>query len=505
MKFIPAQLATLFQDGASHRNIRFLLKFLGMLVGVIVFYSLLFHFIMQWEGREFSWVTGFYWTLTVMSTLGFGDITFTSDLGRLFSIVVLLTGIIFLLVMLPFTIIQFFYAPWLEAHSRSLAPRELPPATSGHVLIIGADPTALNLARKMRQYGHAYALLCPAVQSALALHDQGYAVVVGEHDDAETYRRLRAERAALVVALDSDVRNTSIAFTVREVSPHTPILGKVDQDESQDILTLAGCTHVFPFTSMLGQAIARRSLGGERRSGVIGRFSSLVVAESPVMGSRLEGKTLRQCGLRKAVGVNVVGFWERGRFSLPEPDLPLHSGMVLVIAGDEEQIRSYDAFAGAPAKNDAPVIILGGGRVGRAAAEQLLQQGQDYRVVEKAPGDGAAGAPVAGNAATWGAGAGGHPPGPGRAHHHPRQRLELVPDHLLPPPAAGHADHQPGHPGPQHRRAAQRRGRPGHLPRLAGGQHRGQSAEPGQGAHAERGHQHLPYARARGPGRQDPA
>lgn len=385
MKFIPAQLATLFQDGASHRNIRFLLKFLGMLVGVIVFYSLLFHFIMQWEGREFSWVTGFYWTLTVMSTLGFGDITFTSDLGRLFSIVVLLTGIIFLLVMLPFTFIQFFYAPWLEAHSRSLAPRELPPATSGHVLIIGADPTALNLARKMRQYGHAYALLCPDVQSALALHDQGYAVVVGEHDDAETYRRLRAERAALVVALDSDVRNTSIAFTVREVSPHTPILGKVDQDESQDILTLAGCTHVFPFTSMLGQAIARRSLGGERRSGVIGRFSSLVVAESPVMGSRLEGKTLRQCGLRKAVGVNVVGFWERGRFSLPEPDLPLHSGMVLVIAGDEEQIRSYDAFAGAPAKNDAPVIILGGGRVGRAAAEQLLQQGQDYRVVEKSP------------------------------------------------------------------------------------------------------------------------
>jgi spermidine/putrescine transport system permease protein len=54
------------------------------------------------EGQDHSWLTGVYWTLTVMSTLGFGDITFTSDLGRLFSIVVLLSGIFMLLIVLPF-------------------------------------------------------------------------------------------------------------------------------------------------------------------------------------------------------------------------------------------------------------------------------------------------------------------------------------------------------------------------------------------------------------------
>jgi len=61
---------------------------------------------MELEGEYYTWVTGFYWTLTVMSTLGFGDITFTSDLGRIFSIIVLLSGVIFLLVLLPFTFIQ---------------------------------------------------------------------------------------------------------------------------------------------------------------------------------------------------------------------------------------------------------------------------------------------------------------------------------------------------------------------------------------------------------------
>lgn len=43
--------------------------------------------------------------------LGFGDITFTSDLGRLFSIIVMLSGVVFLLIVFPFTFIQFFYAP----------------------------------------------------------------------------------------------------------------------------------------------------------------------------------------------------------------------------------------------------------------------------------------------------------------------------------------------------------------------------------------------------------
>lgn len=54
---------------------------------------------MEREGQTHSWVSGTYWTLVVMSTLGFGDITFPSDVGRAFSVVVLLSGTIFMLVL----------------------------------------------------------------------------------------------------------------------------------------------------------------------------------------------------------------------------------------------------------------------------------------------------------------------------------------------------------------------------------------------------------------------
>ena len=85
---------------------------------MVVLYSILFHYLMQYEGRSYSWITGLYWTLTVMTTLGFGDITFTSDPGKLFSVVVLMTGVLCLLVMLPFAFIQYVYAPWLEAQKK---------------------------------------------------------------------------------------------------------------------------------------------------------------------------------------------------------------------------------------------------------------------------------------------------------------------------------------------------------------------------------------------------
>ena len=98
MKFLPSQLAFFLGSRDTRRNLRLLRGFLLFLTAMVVLFTVAFHLLMAREGQDHSWLTGFYWTLTVMSTLGFGDITFQSDAGRLFSIVVLLSGVIFLLV-----------------------------------------------------------------------------------------------------------------------------------------------------------------------------------------------------------------------------------------------------------------------------------------------------------------------------------------------------------------------------------------------------------------------
>ena len=126
MKTVGTHLVSLMTAESQLRHqMRPFIWYILVLTGFVLLYGFLFHVIMAWEGQDHSWFTGVYWALTVMSTLGFGDITFETDLGRMFSTVVLVTGIVLLLVILPFLFIRLVYGPWLEqrARARARAPR----------------------------------------------------------------------------------------------------------------------------------------------------------------------------------------------------------------------------------------------------------------------------------------------------------------------------------------------------------------------------------------------
>jgi len=288
-------------------------------------------------------------------------------------------------VMLPFTFIQFFYAPFLEAQSKSRAARELPEDTSGHIIIIGSDRVALSLAARVRQFNYQYCILVNEVSHALDLVDQGYKAVVGDSDNPQTYSLLRADQAAMAVLLSDDMKNTNAAFTIREVAPDVQVVANADSEESVDILQLAGSSHVFQFMAMLGEMLARRTLGTGARSNVIGNIKKLNIAEAPAVDTLLVGRSVKDSGLRDATGMNIVGLWENGHLVPARPDTVISSKTIMILAGTEEQLKAYDDFAGEAPLMEAPVLILGGGRVGQAAAQMLKQRDINYKIVEKNP------------------------------------------------------------------------------------------------------------------------
>jgi Trk K+ transport system NAD-binding subunit len=385
MKFITSQLLYFFQSRTARRNVKVLTRFILVLILLILIYSYIFHHIMALEGRQFSWATSVYWTLTVMSTLGFGDITFTSDIGRIFSLVVLLSGVIFLLVMLPFTFIQFFYAPWLEARDKARTPRSLPKDMRNHVIMTRYEAVASALIRKLRQYDFTYAILLNDQQQALELYDQGYWVVMGDLDDRSTYERIRADQAALIFFNQDDQLNTNAIYTLRDLSQTSPIVASAESQASIDIMEMAGANQVFHFSNMLGGALARRVLGVSMHANLIGAFGDLAIAEAPAMRTPLEGTVLKESGIRENTGVTVAGIWQRGAFTIPRPETLIGPHSVLVLAGSEAQLQRYDERYAVYSVSMQPVLILGGGRVGRAAAEHLQANGIEYRIVEKSP------------------------------------------------------------------------------------------------------------------------
>ena len=386
MKFLPSQLAYLLTTPETRSNLGALVRYLVFLALLILLFTVLFHVIAGREGQQHTWLTGLYWTLTVMTTLGFGDITFTSDLGRLFSVVVLLSGVVFLLVMMPFLFVRLFYAPWLEARLRFRAPRKAPADTTGHVIITGTDPIALELVERLATERIPYFVIEPDPARAAELVGDGLSAVTGEPDSRFTYERLLAPHARLLFANSWDAVNTNITLTVREVAPALPIVTIVEDEDSVDVLELAGATHVLPLKHQLGEQLGNRVYTGRSGAHVMGAVREVQIAELPARDTPFTNQTVRDTRLRERTGVNVVGLWSHGALKPAYPHTVLQPDSVIVLAGTPDQVSALNRLVAREAPADAPlVIVIGGGTVGRAAARALARQGITVHVVDRDP------------------------------------------------------------------------------------------------------------------------
>jgi Trk K+ transport system NAD-binding subunit len=384
MKFLTSQLAYLTTDREARANLRALgryLAFLGVLVGL---YAVLFHLIkLHVEHEQHSWVTGLYWTLVVMTTLGFGDITFTSDIGRVFSIIVLLSGVVFLLVMLPFLFIRLFYAPWLEARVRLRAPRSVPEGTRGHVIVAEYDAIAAGLVGRLDDERIPCFIIEPDPTRAGQLFSERLSILAGGNDDRATYERALAANARLVLANCEDTTNTNITLTIREIAPSVPVAAVVEEEDSIDVLELSGATAVLPLKHQLGEYLANRVDAGRLEAHVVGEFKGLQIAELPVRDTAFAGNTIRDTRLRQTTGLSVVGFWERGKLRPAYPDTPIQPESLLVVAGTSPQMAALNALLPKRQDTTAPVLVIGAGKVGQAAVNALLRKGLRVHVIDR--------------------------------------------------------------------------------------------------------------------------
>jgi len=380
IKSIPSS----FKQKRKQKNVFNFFRFAIILAFFVVVYMNIFRLLMSEERgvSQISWVESFYWVLTTMSTLGYGDITFSGDTGRLFSMVVMFTGVFYLFIVLPFVFMEFLYKPFMEYQTGSRVLRKYDPVSEKHVILTHYDSVSHALMDKLTQFGYPFIIVIENLKQALELHDMDIPVMLGNLDESETFENAGIKHAAMVVATDDDIRNVNIAFRARDASPDLTVVSTCNRATSEEILSLAGASHVIRSAKQMGSFLARRISCTDNNTHVIGSFDEVQIAEATIHGTPLVGKTLKDTTLRDEFGVNVVGMWERGRFQLPEADAMLNNHTVLLLAGREQNFQKYDqAFSGF-SKNSAAVIIIGAGRVGRETAKSLESMNIPYRVIE---------------------------------------------------------------------------------------------------------------------------
>ncbi|MED5281687.1 MAG: NAD-binding protein, partial [Verrucomicrobiota bacterium] len=374
MKEVIKSIPSVYKQRNKRKNLARFFRFALVLVAFVCLYMHFYRELMSVERDAYvPWPEALYWVLTTMSTLGYGDIVFTGNAGRLFSMAVMFTGVFYLFIVLPFVFMEFLYKPFMEYQTGARVPRKFEPTEQKHVIITNYDSISHALMDKLTQFGYPFVLVVETMKEALRLHDMDIPVMLGNLDESDTFENAGIADAEMVVATDDDIRNVNIAFRARDASPNLTIVGTCNRETSEDILSLAGANHVIRTAKQMGSFLARRISCTDNNTHLIGRFDEVLIAEATIHGTPLVGKELKDANLREEYGVNVVGMWERGHFELPEPNAMLNNHTVLLMAGMEANFNKYDkAFSGFT-HNNAPVIIIGAGRVGRETAKTLSE------------------------------------------------------------------------------------------------------------------------------------
>src|SRR5699024_12172611 len=127
--------------------------------------------------------------LPTMSTMGFGDITFDSPAGQLFSMVVLVSGVLLILVLLPYLFIQFVVTPWIAERDQTRVPRRVPDTLRGHLLLVGLDTVHRTLIARAKRAKIPTVVLVDDPIEASRLKDEGYHSKVVALDSPATFRK----------------------------------------------------------------------------------------------------------------------------------------------------------------------------------------------------------------------------------------------------------------------------------------------------------------------------
>jgi Trk K+ transport system NAD-binding subunit len=365
------------EQNVSRQNTLLLTRLVAIFAVVLGIYSVTFHYLMLAEGRNFHWFVGVYWTIATMTTVGFGDVVFSTFPGMLFSVIVIISGIFFILVIIPFTLIQLF-------QSAARVPREAPKGSTGHVILTHYGPVTNVLIRKLGYYTSPYLMLTSDLKQAADFRDRGIRAVLGEIDDPQTYAQMAIGNAALLATTADDVTNTMVIHAVRQISSTVSILSTSTEQESIEILRAAGANEILSLDEMMGQSLARRTIAGDAIAHIIGQLGSLTIAEAAALATPLVNRKLKETQLHTLTGVVVIGILEGPDFFLPDADRVITKHSILILAGAAEAIMRYNELFCIYNSSDDPVIIIGAGNVGRWVARSFDEHGLEYCIMEKA-------------------------------------------------------------------------------------------------------------------------
>jgi voltage-gated potassium channel len=294
----------------------------------------------------FSFLDAVYQTITAVTTAGFGEINPLGSGGQIFTIVIIILGIIVILYILT-AVMQIAVEGELENVLGVRRMKGKIEALHEHYILCGFGRVGEEIARDFIARGLPFVIVDSNPQAIERARKQDYLLVEGDASSDATLLEAGIERArCLLAASDSDSGNTYVVLTAKALNPALFIVARAGQRASATPMLRAGADRIISPYSIGGRRMALSALQPLVVDFIdtlaAGRHGEQILAELEASEeSGLAGMTIEGCfqacpgatvlALQKSSGAILVG---------PRGTTVVELGDRLIVLGSESELEA---------------------------------------------------------------------------------------------------------------------------------------------------------------------
>jgi voltage-gated potassium channel len=316
-----------------------------------------------WLVEKWPWFDAAYFTTITLAAVGYGEIHPLGERGRLFTIALILMGLItigYILNRFTEAIIQGYFQEGIRLRQE----KKLIDSLDAHYILCGFGRTGRQIAQEFADERIQFVIIDSDPDRVEEIQQLGYMVIQGDATLDDFLLQAKIDKAVcLVAALTSDAENLYTVLSAKTLNPKIRAIARASTEEAVKKLQRAGADAVVSPYITGGRRLAAAALRPQVMDFVEGIFTgserSYYLEEFLVdeQSCPYVNKTLSEARLRSQSGALVLGMRRMdGTFIAgPTGDTRLMSGDLLICLGTAEQLRQLNRIL-APTKGGAPRI-----------------------------------------------------------------------------------------------------------------------------------------------------
>jgi len=296
-----------------------------------------------------SFIEALYMTIITITTVGFKEVGQLSNAGRIFTIFLILGGIIVITSGISLIFSSIIEGTFGEIIRRQRMEKKLA-KIKNHFIICGFGAVGEDVVNEFIRENKPFVLIekDKNVLNKLLKEFPGIIFVIGDATDDEILKNAQIEKAKGILAvLGKTADNLYICLSARSLNPKLRIIARVIESESIDKLKKAGADYVFSPEKIGGIRLAAAALKPAVTSFldaiIRGEYLDLVLNEVEVQeDSSIVRKTLEESEISKNIGIIISAIKSANTDKLifnPSSKTIIKPSDILIVFGSSDQIK----------------------------------------------------------------------------------------------------------------------------------------------------------------------